>query len=68
MLEVIETDTCVLAVPMTFIQVGFAAGLSNSIVYEIMQHFINFVSVVCVAFATSKSYPYLFPSPLLSPS
>jgi hypothetical protein len=40
---------------MTFVQVGLAAGMSNSIVYEIMQHFINFVSVVCVAFATGVS-------------
>jgi hypothetical protein len=43
---------------MCFIQVGFAAALKNSIVYEIMQHFINFVSIVCVAFATGIPTPY----------
>jgi hypothetical protein len=37
---------------MCFIQIGFAAALKNSIVYEIVQHWINYVSVVCVAFAT----------------
>jgi hypothetical protein len=42
-------------VPLCFIQVGLAAALKNSIVYEIMQHWINFVSVVCVAFATGAT-------------
>jgi hypothetical protein len=40
---------------MCFIQIGFAAALKNSIVYEIVQHWINYVSVVCVAFATGAS-------------
>jgi hypothetical protein len=37
---------------MCFIQIGFAAAMKNSIVYEIVQHYINWVSVLCVAFAT----------------
>jgi hypothetical protein len=39
-------------VPLCLLQIGLAAALSNAIVYEVVQHYVNFISIFCVAFAT----------------